>query len=444
MLESILYSGNMQVYTVEDLDRIPHLRDLPRSDRLGIRAVASVLPFRVNSYVLENLIDWDRAPDDPIYRLVVPRPGMLLPADFGRMAALVEAGAPRAAIRTAAAGIRARLNPDPAGQRSMNVPRLGGAALPGMQHKYPETVLFFPAGALTCHTYCTYCFRWPQFVGDRRLRFASRRTEDLVAYLRIHPEVTDVLLTGGEPLVMPTDALRRIIEPLLGIGTVRNIRIGTKAISWWPFRFTTDPDAGELLRLFERVVASGRHLAVMAHVSHPRELEPSAARKAVRAIAATGAVLRSQAPLIRHVNDDPAIWRLMWRRQVRLGIVPYYMFVERDTGAQHYFSVPLARAVAIYREAVSGVTGLGRTARGPVMSATPGKVLVQGVVEVAGRKVFALSFLQARRREWVRRIFHARYDPEAVWLDDLAPAFGRREFFFDRDDPGRESPITQP
>jgi len=112
-------------------------------------------------------------------------------------------------------------------------------------------------------------------------------------------------------------------------------------------------------------------------------------------------------------------------------MVPYYMFVERDPGARRYFEVPLARAWAVYREAVQQVSGLARTARGPSMSADPGKVEVQGVTEVGGEKVFVLRFIQARDPDWVQRPFFARYDEQATWLDQLKPAFGEQAFFFE-------------
>jgi hypothetical protein len=121
----------------------------------------------------------------------------------------------------------------------------------------------------------------------------------------------------------------------------------------------------------------------------------------------------------------------MWREQVRLGVVPYYMFVERDTGANRYFAVPLARALDVYRAAIADASGLGRSARGPVMSALPGKVAIDGVTRIGGRRYFALSFLQARDPSWCRRPFLAEYDPGATWLDQLRPAFGEREFFFE-------------
>jgi hypothetical protein len=111
--------------------------------------------------------------------------------------------------------------------------------------------------------------------------------------------------------------------------------------------------------------------------------------------------------------------------------VPYYLFVERDTGPLNYFEVPLARAWAIFRDAYQNVSGLARTVRGPSMSATPGKVVVDGVSEVRGERVFVLRFLQARNPAWVGRPFFACYDPRATWLDQLRPAFGETRFFFE-------------
>jgi L-lysine 2,3-aminomutase len=271
-------------------------------------------------------------------------------------------------------------------------------------------------------------------VGVDELKFASHQADTLVAYLQQHPEVTSVLITGGDPMVMKSSVIRRYIEPLLdpSLEHVQSIRIGTKAPAYWPYRFVSDRDADDLLRLFDEVRRAGRHLAVMAHYSHPHEIETPIARAAIRRIKRTGAIVRSQAPLIRHVNDSPQVWSALWRTQVRLGAVPYYMFIERNTGPKHYFEVPLARALDIFNEAYRTISGLGRTVRGPSMSATPGKVLVDGVATIHGEKVFVLKFLQGRDPEWVGRPFFARYDPEASWLSDLKPAFGESKFFFEQ------------
>ena len=135
--------------------------------------MATVLPFRTNDYVLESLIDWSAAPDDPIYRLVFPQADMLPPEDLAPIADLLARGAPEQEIQAARARVRMRLNPHPAGQLALNVPALADEPLPGVQHKYPETVLVFPKQGQTCHAYCTYCFRWAQFVGEPDLKMAT-------------------------------------------------------------------------------------------------------------------------------------------------------------------------------------------------------------------------------------------------------------------------------
>jgi L-lysine 2,3-aminomutase len=270
-------------------------------------------------------------------------------------------------------------------------------------------------------------------VGDPDLRFAAKDEELLRHYLLRHREVTDLLVTGGDPMVMRTKYLRAYLQPLTAsaYAHVQTIRIGTKSLSFWPLRYLTDPDADDLLRLFEALVGSGKHVALMAHYNHWRELETPQARAAIRRVLDTGVVIRSQAPVLRHINDDAQVWARLWRTQVRLGIQPYYLFVERDTGARRYFELPLSEASRIQREAVRQVSGLARTARGPVMSADPGKVEVQGVTDLGGEKVFVLRFLQARNPDWVGRPFFARWDPAATWLDQLRPAFGERRFFFE-------------
>jgi len=412
-----------RAYTAKHLDELTARAGLSPAERLAIRAVATVLPFRTNAYVVDELIDWSAAPDDPIYRLVFPQEDMLPAADVAAIANLLRAGAPKEQIEATAHAVRMKLNPHPAGQLQLNVPKVADESLPGLQHKYRETVLFFPKQGQTCHAYCTYCFRWAQFVGEPGLKMAGDDVDLLVDYLEAHPAVTSVLITGGDAMIMGAPVLRRYVEPLLRLEQLESIRIGTKSLAYWPQKFVTDPDADDMLRLFEQVRAAGKNLSFMAHFTHPRELEPAMVTEAMRRIIDSGATIRTQSPVIRSINDDPALWETMWRRQLRLGAIPYYMFVERDTGPQDYFAVPLERAYEIFRTAYKNVSGLARTVRGPSMSATPGKVCVDGIIQIGDERVFQLHFIQARDAELVNRPFFAKYDPAAVWLDDLKPAF---------------------
>jgi len=316
----------------------------------------------------------------------------------------------------------------------LNVPLHEGQPVQGLQHKYGDTALLFPSAGQTCHAYCTYCFRWPQFVGMEDLKFSAKQPEQFHAYIKEHKEISDVLFTGGDPMIMSTRRLRDYIEPFLGPGFehIRQIRIGTKAPAYWPQRFVTDPDSDDLMRLIGQIRKANKLPAIMAHFSHPAEMAPRIARRAIRRLQDAGAIIRTQAPLIRHVNDSPTIWERLWSQQVRLGCIPYYMFIERDTGAKNYFEVPLAEALDIFRGAFHSITGLARTVRGPSMSATPGKINVDGVTEINGEKYFSLSFLRARNPHWVRQPFLAKYSETATWITDLKPAF-ENSFFFDDD-----------
>ena len=423
------------VYTERNIDQIEPFRQLPESMQFEIKVVASVMPFRVNEYVVNELIDWHNIPNDPVFRLMFPQRDMLKEHDFNLMAMLHRENASQSDIKKMAHEIQLGMNPHPAGQLAMNAPMVDGKPVQGMQHKYRETALYFPSQGQTCHSYCTFCFRWAQFIGDNDLKMAATEASTMHAYLKEHTEITDLLFTGGDPLVMKTRLVREYLEPLLQpeFDHIKNIRIGSKTLTFWPYRFTTDDDAQELLALFKKMVDAGKHLAFMAHFDHYAELKTDVCKEAVKRIRATGANIRAQAPLTRHINDDPDVWVKNWQTQLSMGIIPYYFFVARDTGAKHYFEIPLYKAYDIYQSAITRMSGLGRTVRGPSMSAGPGKVEITGITEVNGEKVFVLRFLQGRNPDWCYRPFFAKYDEQATWLDDLQPAFGETSFFFEKE-----------
>ncbi|HEC45089.1 MAG TPA: lysine 2,3-aminomutase [Bacteroides sp.] len=423
---------NYQTFTLRNFRDIPQLKSFTEGELFDIEVVGNILPFKTNNYIIDELIDWDNYADDPMFCLNFPQRDMLSPEHFEAIAELIRSGADKGEISKKANEIRADLNPHPAGQLEYNVPEYQGEILQGAQHKYRETILFFPKQGQTCHAYCTFCFRWPQFTGLSDLKFATKQTDHLVGYLREHPEITDLLITGGDPMVMNAKNFSVYIDALLeaDLPHLKNIRIGTKTLAFWPYRYVTDPDADDMLNVFRKIVDHGMHLAFMAHVSHPVELSTDVVKKAIANIRATGAQIRTQSPIMNHINADPHVWSDMWTKQVQLGMVPYYMFIARDTGAKDYFSIPLVDTWKIFRQAYTEVSGICRTVRGPSMSANPGKVQIVGVSEINGEKVFVLNFLQARKKEWVGHPFFAAYDEHAEWLSDLRPAFGESEFFY--------------
>jgi KamA family protein len=422
----------MKFYGIKDIDKIPQLQQLSFEDRFNLKVVSNVLPFRTNNYVVEELIDWNNIPDDPIYQLTFLQKEMLNNYQFDRMAFALKKNLPHDEIKELANSIRLELNPHPAGQLTANIPVIDDDPIPGIQHKYKETVLVFPSSGQTCHAYCTFCFRWAQFVGMHDLKFATDESNRFQDYIKNHKEVTDILVTGGDPMIMGLKNLEAYLLPFLEpeFEHIRSIRIGTKSVAYWPYKFVTDKEADVVLALFEKIVNSGKHLALMGHYNHWQELSTDVAQEAIRRIRNTGAQIRTQSPLIKHINDDSNIWARMWQTQVKLGLIPYYFFVERNTGAKNYFEVPLARAYQIFRDAYIQVSGLGRTVRGPSMSALPGKATIEGITEVNGEKVFVLNLIQARNPDWVKKPFFAKYDENATWLNQLKPAFGLNKFFY--------------
>jgi len=367
-----------------------------------------------------------------MFVLTFPQKEMLIPNHYQEMETALKKGSDKKEIQEVANEIRLQLNPHPAGQMELNIPTLkDGTKLYGMQHKYKETCLFFPSQSQTCHAYCTFCFRWPQFVGMDEMKFAMREGEQLVQYLTEHPEISDILFTGGDPMIMKAKIFSTYIDVLLeaDLPNLNTIRIGTKALSYWPYKFLTDDDADQTLDMFERITNKGIHLAIMAHFNHLIELKTGSVKAAIKRVRKTGAEIRTQSPLLAHINDDADMWAQMWRKQVKLGCIPYYMFVVRDTGAQHYFGISLVKAYETFNKAYKQVSGLSRTVRGPSMSATPGKVLVDGVVKINEKKVITLRFIQGRNPDWVGKPFFAKYDEKAIWLDDLKPAFEDKFFF---------------
>ena len=171
-------------YNLHNFRQIEQINRLTAREISEIETVSRVLPFKTNNYVVDELIDWEQYRTDPMYLLNFPQKAMLGDEYFDRVTSLMERGAGRQDFLDEVDEIRVELNPHPAGQIEYNIPELDGERLPGIQHKYRETILFFPSQGQTCHAFCTFCFRWPQFSGMQNLRFGMKETDRLIEYIR--------------------------------------------------------------------------------------------------------------------------------------------------------------------------------------------------------------------------------------------------------------------
>lgn len=405
------------VFTAEDLDALTTRAGLTAEQRLRTRAAAAVLGFRTTSYVTDELIDWSAAPEDPIYRIVFPSEDMLPAGDVTRIVHMLRHRAPPARVAAAARQARAKLADD-------HIPPRPEEILPGAYRTCHDTVMVFPVRQQATSPYGISCFDRIPFRPGPRPAMTVSGAQRLTGYLTAHPEVTCVHLAGQDPLAMAAPALRAYIEPFLQVAHLEAIRIDTSALAYWPHRFRTDPGADDTLRLFSQAAASGKALALVARFCHPRQLRSGLIVDAVRRINGAGAVIRTQVPLIGSVNDEASILAAMWRVQVRMGMVPSAVVIERVTGIGGKFTVPLARAHDIFAGAYAQVTGLARTVRGPAMPASPGTVCVDGTAEIGGQKMFVLRFTQARDPDLIGRPFFATFDPHAAWFTELKPVPG--------------------
>jgi lysine 2,3-aminomutase len=356
---------------VTNLDK---LTQIPPEQREELKKVAQRYAFRANSYYLQ-LIDWND-PCDPIRRLIVPHLDEL--GEWGRL--------------------------DASNEAAVTVGR-------GVQHKYQHTVVLLCNEV--CGAYCRYCFRKRLFMHGN-----AETSNDLtpgVRYIAEHPEVTNVLLTGGDPLLMSTRRLREVIEALRAIPHVEIIRIGSKMPAFDPQRILGDPELQKLLRANS---TASRRIYLMTHFDHPRELTELAVA-GIDCLIRNGVICANQCPLIRGINDDPGVLSELYRKLSWVGCPPYYLFQCRPTAGNQPYAVPIVRGWHIFREALRSGSGLARRARF-VMSHATGKIEILGVDE--GR--IYMQYHRATEAVNRGRFMAFRRDDNAYWLDELEPADG--------------------
>ncbi|MCK5364499.1 MAG: KamA family radical SAM protein [Gammaproteobacteria bacterium] len=354
---------------VRYITRLDKVEQLSEPERTKLAAVEQKFVFRVTDYYL-NLIDWDD-PKDPIRQLIIPRTEEL--ADWGKIDASDEAA---------------------------NTP------VRGLQHKYGDTALLLCNEV--CGAYCRYCFRKRLF-----MRHNDETAQDFgpaAAYVAQHPEITDVLLSGGDPLVLSTDRLAAILRRFMRIPHVRTIRIGSKVPAFNPYRLLQDE---ALLNLIAQVTGSGTAVYLMAHFDHPRELTDLAC-DGIQAMQQAGADVVNQCPIVRGVNDDAELLAELFEMTTELGMPQYYVFQGRPVVGNEPYMVPLVRGWQLFDDARRRCSGLSRRVRF-AMSHASGKIEVLGLDD---RHMY-LRYHRARKVADESRIMVARRDDRANWFDDL-------------------------
>jgi lysine 2,3-aminomutase len=358
----------MPVRYITDLSKIPAI---PEDVRQQLQQVAKKYVFRVNDYYL-NLINWDD-PKDPIRHLIIPHSDELV--EWGSLDASNEAA---------------------------NTPTKG------VQHKYPHTVLLLCNEV--CGAYCRYCFRKRLFMNDNDE--VSLDISEGLRYIAARPQITNVLLTGGDPLILGTRRLDVIFKGLRDIPHVQIIRIGSKMPAFNPWRVLDDH---ELQESFRQYSTPEKRIYMMAHFDHPRELTHDAIL-GIDALLKCGVVCVNQCPMIKGVNDDPKVLAELYRKLSFIGCPPYYLFQGRPTAGNLPYEVPIVRGYEIFEEAKKHVSGLAKRARF-VMSHETGKIEIVGV----DKQHIYMRYHRSKDPAMEGRFLIFERDDNAYWLDQLHP-----------------------
>ena len=390
-----------------------------------------------------NCIDWDNYENDSIYQLVFPQPGMI---DDEEVLQAYQAAGTVVERDEVVEGYLHRTNPHD-GNQHLNKPWFQNAeggveVLDGSQHKYPQCQLVFDKTTQTCFSFCTYCFRHAQVRGGEDM-FIQDDIRQIHDYLRLHTEVTDLLITGGDGGYMPVHRLEQYLQPLFddpALMHVRTVRLASRSLTFQP-EMILSPKYDRMLELFERCGEHGIQLTWMAHFSTPKEVLNISTVAAIRRLQAHGVMVRSQSPIMNHislfmdeqgevdVDRSAQNWIDLAHVFANLKIGFHSMYCARPTGEHHYFAAPLAGIEKVFNKVYRSLSSINRPSRHISMTSSAGKISVMGTAQVNGKKAFALKFTEARNMEWLDKVFLAHYDEKQHTVDLLKP-LDTPEFFF--------------
>lgn len=403
-----------------------------------------VYRFKATSHAL-NAINWTHYETDSMYQLVFPQPGMMHKEILQKYTATTDP-----IERTRIADEYKELTNPHDGHQLLNKPWIeradGGIdVLEGSQHKYPQCQLVFDKTTQACYAFCTYCFRHAQLRRDDDM-FIQEDIAQIHDYLRLHPEVTDLLITGGDAGYLPYERLKQYVLPIIedpALLHVRTIRIASRALTYEPEMILT-AKYEKMLSLFDLMHDNGVQLSWMAHFSTPREVLNPSTIAAIRRLQAHGVVVRSQSPIMNHISlfqdksgktdieKSAQNWIDLANILATMLVRFHSMYCARPTGEHHYFAAPLADIEKVANLVYRSLSSLNRPSRYISMTTSAGKISILGEATVGGRKALALKFNEARDMAWMDKVFLAVYDEQETRVDKLVPLDGG-EFFFEGD-----------
>jgi len=401
-----------------------------------------VYRFLATKYFL-NCIDWNNYEDDPLFHLVFPQPGMIAAEEVKKYEEATTAVEKREVVKA----YQKKTNPHD-GKQKLNKPWFINddgevEILEGSQHKYPPVLLILDKSTQSCFAYCTYCFRHAQVRGDEDM-FVQRDIKQIHTYIKKNPEITDMLITGGDAAYMPNERLKEYVLPLIDdpeLLNIRTVRIGSRAITYQPELILSDK-FNDTLELFRKLTDNGIQVVWMAHISTAREILNPGAIAAIRRLRKYGVNIKSQSPIMNHfslytdengkvdIDRSAQNWIDLANILAMLGVGFHAMYFARPTGEHHYFAASLADISKIFNKIYRNLASLNRPSRYITMTSSAGKTSLLGTTEINGEKVFALKFNEARNMEWIDEVYFGEYDENESVIEKLKP-YGSDKYFYE-------------
>ena len=304
------YENDWRSILSQSITRPEGIASLIKDNKSALGELAKVIaeyPMRINPYYL-NLI---KKKGDPIYKQAIPDPSEISLRDG---------------------------HEDPLNEEGLS-------PVPGLTHKYPDRVLLLVSNQ--CPVYCRFCNR-KRMVGKPAI-ISQDTIQEGIDYIRANKQIRDVLISGGDPLLLSDEELKSILSRIRSITHVEIIRIGTRAPCTLPQRVT--PNLVKILKMFHP-------LYINTHFNHPTEITPQASL-ACRRLAEAGIPLGCQTVLLKGVNDRSDIMMELMRKLLEIRVRPYYLFQADLVKGTSHFWTPIVRGVAIIKSLQGYLSGLG-------------------------------------------------------------------------------------
>ena len=359
--ESLLAKGH------HDIESLRSMFDFSDNEIQSLKTIQNQFPVFINPYYL-SLIDL-KDPEDPIRKMSIP--GVY---ELNRSGSF-----------------------DTSGEQSNTV-------LPGLQHKYKETALILSTNQ--CAMYCRHCFR-KRLVGASEEEICGQ-LGSIASYIREHPEISNVLVSGGDAFMNSNDTIAQYLQVLSDIPHLDFIRFGTRVPVVLPQRITSDEELSDIFKEY----SPKKKIYVVTQFNHPREVTAESAA-AIGKLLSIGIPVRNQTVLLKGVNDDSHVMGQLMRQLTAIGIIPYYIFQCRPvTGVMNHFQVPLKKGFQIVQDAMQMQNGQGKSFRF-MLSHVSGKVEILGMIDEQ-RMLF--KYHQAKAPSDAGRIFSREISETQCWL----------------------------